>query len=399
MVLTHARVAVIGAGIAGLVISTALREAGAEVAVFEQAAEFSPIGAGLQLSPNGVRVLHALGHTEGLAEKAVRAGSIEIRRWDDGAVLSAVSHGDDCVTTFGAPYYLIHRADLHELLVSRAGERNIHMGHRLERVVECGGGVELRFANGARFGADLVIGADGTHSAVRAAIVCDEPVFSGYSVYRGLIPAGVVPSLATDPRVLFWFGPQRHVTYYPIRSGRTIHFSAVCATADGRPGSSTTGAETAELAAAFADWHPEVRRVVTAARSVTRWGLFDRDLVQRYHAHHAVLVGDAAHPMLPYLSQGANQALEDAAALLDRLGPWLAGQVSLDDSLARYEADRGPRTAEVHRQSRLRGEAFHLADGERQRERDFELAHEQDLDHLAWIYGHDTRAADLELTE
>ncbi|NDZ99613.1 hypothetical protein G3I28_09715, partial [Streptomyces sp. SID10116] len=163
--------------------------------------------------------------------------------------------------------------------------------------------VELRVADGGTATADVVIGADGVHSALRAAVVDDAPRFSGYSVYRGLVAAEAVPSFAADPRVMFWLGPGRHITYYPVAAGRTVHFSAVCADAAG-VAPRTRAVDTGQLVAEFDGWHEEVRQVLGAAGDVTRWGLFDRDLAERYCDRRVALMGDAAHPMLPYLSQG-----------------------------------------------------------------------------------------------
>jgi salicylate hydroxylase len=197
-------------------------------------------------------------------------------------------------------------------------------------------------------------------------------------VYRGLLPADAVPSLVDDPRVMFWLGPDRHVTYYPIAAQRTVHVSAVFRTSE----PSDRRADPAELVEAFAGWNEEVRRVVSAPATVSRWGLYDRDFPDRYRTGRVALVGDAAHPMLPYLSQGASQALEDAAALADCVGSTPSVPAALD----RYERVRRPRTAEVHRQSRLRGRTFHLADGPAQVARDASLAG-RSLDHLQWLYG------------
>jgi len=374
------RVAIVGAGIAGLALATLLRRAGIDCEVYEQTHRFTAVGAGIQLSPNGVRVLFRLGLADALAESGVVARSIETRRWDDGALLSRVSHGEDCAAAYGAPYYLIHRADLQRSLVRLLPAGEAQLGRRAAAVTERPGHVELRLEDGTRETADLVVGADGVHSVVRTAIVADEPIFSGYSVYRGLLPAGLLPGLVRDPRVMFWFGPQRHVTYYPIAGRRIIHFSAVAETPGAAVGRSATDGVAEELASKFDGWHPDVRRVVTATRSVTRWGLFDRDVIPRYGTGRLVLIGDAAHPTLPYLSQGANQALEDAETL--------AGLLVEDPGTAirRYQAIRHPRTAEVHRQARLRARAFHLSDGPEQRARDAVLAAEQTLEHLDWLY-------------
>jgi salicylate hydroxylase len=379
------RVAVVGAGVAGLVIATMLRRRGIRCDVFEQSAAFDPVGAGIQLSPNGVRILQGLGAAAALAERGVPAGAIETRRWDNGALLSRVPHGARCELAYGAPYYLIHRADLQNCLLSLLPPGGIELGRRVTRVTEHPGHVELSFADGGSAMADVVIGADGVHSAVRGTVIRDRPRFSGYVVYRGLVPAGTVPSFETDPRVLFWLGPQRHLTYYPVSAGRAVHFSAVRAM-PGMTGPPTAEAGVDELLESFDGWHEQVRRLLTAAESVTRWGLFDRDLAERYCGDRLALVGDAAHPMLPYLSQGANQALEDAVVLADCLTD---DATDVPAALRRYESLRLPRTAEVHRRSRLRATTYHLADGEAQRQRDRGLAGQGSLEHLDWLYGHE----------
>ncbi|MFF8032102.1 FAD-dependent monooxygenase [Streptomyces sp. NPDC016626] len=384
------RIAIVGGGVAGLVTATLLRRMGIEARVFEQTPEFGAVGAGIQLSPNGVRVLLRLGLQEALARTGVQAQAIETRRWADGAPIARVRHGAGCTELFGAPYYLIHRADLQRCLLSVVPEDTVELGKSCARVVERPGEVELHFADGTTTTADLVIGADGVHSAVRAAVVQDEPRFSGYAVHRGLVPADVVPSFAADPRVMFWLGPRRHVTYYPVVGGDIVHFSAVGATDDARSGSFSSPGEVRELEAGFADWHEEVRRVVTAAESVTRWGLFDRDMTDRYVTDRTALLGDAAHPTLPYLSQGANQALEDAVVLARCLRD--ADPADPAPALRRYQALRRPRTAEVHRRARALARTFHLPDGTRQAERDHEMRAQQDLKHLDWLYGYDPEA-------
>ncbi|MBB1256088.1 FAD-dependent monooxygenase [Streptomyces sp. OF3] len=383
----HFRVAVVGGGISGLVITTVLRRAGVECRLFERTHAFGAVGAGIQLSPNGVRVLHRLGLADALDTDAVRARSIETRRWDDGRTLARVPHGTHCEERFGAPYLLIHRADLQRHLVAALPPGSVELGRACIGVAERDDGVEVRFEDGESVTADLVIGADGVHSAVRPAVVADRRLFSGYSVHRAVIPADVVPSFRDNPRVVFWLGPDRHVTYYPIEGGRRVHFSAVGVSTDETSRTTSSPAEAARLAADFTGWHPEVLDVLNAAPHVTRWGVFDRDLAERYATDRVVLVGDAAHPMLPYLSQGANQALEDAAELTARLLE-LADPGKPAEALRRYEEARLPRTARVHAGSRALAETFHLADGKRQTARDRELAAAADLTHLDWLYGH-----------
>jgi len=393
MASNQTQIAIVGGGIAGLATAILLHRRGIRCQVFERSMELKAVGAGIQLSPNGVRVLQGMGLGPALARTAVRAGAVEIRRWNDGSLISRTPHGARCEAVFGAPYQLMHRADLQRCLVEATPPDTLRAGRECVRLVERPDAVELHFADGSVSTADLVVGADGVHSAVRGAVVTDEPRFSGYSVHRALVPAASVPSFAEDPRVVFWFGPGRHVTYYPVSGGGIVHFSAVGRAEDGRPGSGGAQAEIGQLTAAFADWHPELRRVIGAAASVTRWDLFDRDLAARYGSGRVVLVGDAAHPMLPYLSQGANQALEDSLVLADLLAGHAPAR--FPQAVRRYQELRHPRTAEVHAGSRNRATAFHLADGPEQRERDAALQRSQDVRQLAWLYGYraDTAAA------
>ncbi|MFG1837167.1 FAD-dependent monooxygenase [Micromonospora sp. NPDC049175] len=375
------RVAIVGGGVAGLAVAALLRRHGMPYRIYEQAARFTTVGAGIQLSPNGVRILHRLGVGPTLREHGVAAESIETRRWDDGRLLCAVPHGEACVTDFGAPYVLIHRADLQRGLVGLLPAADLGLGRRVVRVSEDDERATLHLADGTRDTADLVIGADGVHSVVRPALIDDSPRYSGYAVWRGLLPVDEVPALGRVPRVLFWFGPDAHVTYYPIAARQTVHVSVVRAQSV-----ETDDPGVEELIAALRGWHPEVRRVVGAARGVGRWGLYDRDIAGPWHSRRLVLLGDAAHPTLPYLSQGANQALEDALLVADLLAADPA------TALDRYERARRPRLAEVHRQARHRADLFHLPDGPAQRARDEELARQVDLNHLRWLYGHDPDA-------
>ncbi|MFJ8955016.1 FAD-dependent monooxygenase [Streptomyces sp. NPDC102381] len=387
---TGLRVAVVGAGVSGLALAILLRRRGVRCDVYEKSAALGAAGAGIQLSPNGARILHELGAEAALRRKGITAQAIETRRWSDGTLLSRAPYGDACVERFGAPYHLVHRADLQACLMELLPHGGLSLGRAVDSVVDHESHAELRFTDGGSVTADVVIGADGVHSAVRSAVLDDRPVHAGYSVYRGLVSASSVPSFTTDPRVMFWFGPGRHVTYYPVSSGRTVHFSAVCADPHSGTGPGRAPADTEGLMAEFEGWHEDVRRVLSTADSVTRWDLFDRDLSHRYVTGRVALSGDAAHPMLPFLSQGASQALEDAVVLADvlsRHGDDVPG------ALRAYEAVRMPRTAEVHRQSRLRSDSFHLPDGPQQAARDAELAHHQDLSHLDWLYRADLRPA------
>jgi salicylate hydroxylase len=385
-------IAIVGGGIAGLATAAMLHRRGRPFELYERARAFDTVGVGIQLSPNGVGILKQLGLGDALRQAGARAESIDFRRWADGRVIARTPHGEICEKMFGAPYCMIHRGTLQRLLLGLLPRASIRVGTGCVRVTEHVDHVELLLTDGTTVHADLVVGADGVHSSVRAAVIDDEERDSGYVVYRGLVPAERAPFIDGPPNVLFWLGPRRHITYYPISSDRTIHFSAVGSLADEPPAAAGPDARIDHLQAVFSDWHPHVRRLVGAAGSVTRWGLRDRDIADRYVTERIALVGDAAHPMLPYLSQGANQALEDAAVLTACFGQW-SGGASPAGPLSAYESRRMPRTRRIHEAARQRGESFHLDDGEDQRRRDAAMSSTQTLSGLRWLY--DFRFHDL----
>lgn len=378
-------IAIVGGGIAGLATAAILHRRGQPFELYERAQAFDTVGVGIQLSPNGVGILKQLGLGDALRQAGARAESIDFRRWADGRVIARTPHGEICERMFGAPYCMIHRGTLQRLLLGLLPTASIRVGTGCVRVTEHVDHVELLLTDGTAVHADVVIGADGVHSAVRKAVVDDEERDSGYVVYRGLVPAERAPFIKGPPNVLFWLGPRRHITYYPISSDRTIHFSAVGPRDAEPPAAAGRDTQIDHLEAVFSDWHPHVRRLVGAAGSVTRWGLRDRDIADRYVTERIALIGDAAHPTLPYLSQGANQALEDAAVLTACLSRWSGGE-SPAGPLSAYDSSRMPRTRRVHEAARRRGESFHLDDGEAQRTRDAAMSRTQTLSGLRWLY-------------
>jgi 2-polyprenyl-6-methoxyphenol hydroxylase-like FAD-dependent oxidoreductase len=366
------RVAVVGAGIAGLSAAAFLARAGIACTVYEQAPELREVGAGIQLSPNGSRLLHRIGLAGHLSRVGVRPAAIELRRWRDDATIARTELGPRCVAEYGAPYYTLHRADLHGGLRGLAGA--VRTGRRCVGVVEHPDRVELRFADGTSVAADLVVGADGLHSVVRKAIAADPARFSGMVVHRGLIPA---PE-SGPPRVRIWLGPGGHVVCYPVSGGRLNVVVAL-------PASVPPGA----LGPAFAGWHPAVRELVSAVDGSIRWELYDRAPLARWGTGRVVLAGDAAHPMLPFGAQGANQAIEDAAALATCLRDGLA---DVPGALRRYERLRVPRVARVTAMVKDNAGNHHLPDGVRQRRRDRPMRSRASLGARAWLYGYDAEA-------
>jgi salicylate hydroxylase len=385
------RIAVVGAGIAGLVAAAALQRHGVRGQVFEQTRHLREIGAGIQVSPNGSRVLHRLGLGATLARVATRPAALEVRRWDDGSLLARSPLGDTCEAAFGFPYYTIHRADLHQSLLELVTEGTVHLGKRCLAVDQDPDAVRLKFDDGTTTAADLVIGADGIRSAVRRVLVDDEPRYSGHTMYRGLVPADRVPHLAGEPRITIWLGPGQHCVCYPVSGGRQFSFAASAPCDTWHVESWSAAADSADLLAAYRGWHDDVLGVLSAAGGLTRWALHDRPPVPTWTGDRLVLVGDAAHPMLPFGAQGASQAIEDTAALvacLDGVAP-----SGLAAALARYERVRQPRVARVRRFIAANESSHHLDDGQDQRRRDESIGDEWRLREREWLFGYDAEGA------
>ncbi|MEV0492138.1 FAD-dependent monooxygenase [Streptomyces atratus] len=385
------RVAVAGAGIAGLTFAAALHRGGIDCHVYEQAEQLTEVGAGIQVAPNATRLLHRLGLRDRLRAVAVAPQAIEMRRWDDGRLLQRTPLGSMCRRRFGAPYYAVHRADLHSGLLSLVPPDRVHLGARLDAVTQSADEARLRLSDGTTVAADLVVGADGIHSIMREQIVADQPRYSGQTIYRGLVPAERVPFLLTDPRVQLWLGPDQHLVCYPVSSGRQVSFGATVSASDWREESWSARGDVAELATAYAGWHPDVARLIGAAETVSRWALHDRQSIDRLSSGRVTVIGDAAHPMLPFQAQGANQAIEDAVVLAVCLAD--AGPGGLSAALRRYERIRLPRTTRIQRQSRDNAKTFHLVDGDAQRRRDTSAQASSGLDRHEWLFGYDAEEA------
>ena len=386
------RIAIVGAGIAGLTLSAALWRRGMCSQVVEQTALLTEVGAGVQLAPNATRVLRRIGLADHLDSVAVRPAALEMRRWDDGRVLRRTELGDHCTDVYDAPYYAVHRADLHRGLFELVRHGNIHLGLRCTEVRQFAGGVRLDFDNGATMPADVVIGADGIHSVVRDVLVADTPVFSGHSIFRGLVPVDALPVPMAEPTIGIWLGPGRHCVRYPVSSGRLVSFAATTPAPDWSTESWTAEGRVDDVVAQYQGWHPEVVGLLGAARVVGQWALHDRTPLAECSAGRVAVIGDAAHPMLPFFAQGANQAVEDAVVLAE----CLADAHDADDApaaLARYAAIRRDRVQRVHATSRRNAGMLHLPDGDEQRERDRVLADTADLRGQDWLYGYDAQAA------
>lgn len=381
------RIAVVGAGIGGLTLAAALRAVGVHCVVFEQTREFSEIGAGVQLAPNAVRPLHRLGLGPALEERAVRIEAIEFQSWQ-GVSISRTELGAGCERLFGAPYYSVHRAHLHAALRELSEPAGLRLGHRLLRAEESGDRVRLVFEDGTIHEADVVVGADGIHSVVRDALVRDAPVFSGLSAFRGLVPVAALSAVARQPRVRLWLGPDGHFVCYPVSGGELISFAAISSVSAPLTESWSAAVDPATVRSAFDGWHGAVSEILHAADHVRHWALHDREPLHRWSTDRLTLLGDAAHPMLPFMAQGANQAIEDAMDLAACLAE--ARPQTVPAALHRYQALRAPRTAEIQSRSRSAAADLHLADGPEQRARDEAMRRSAALRHRAWLYSYDT---------
>ncbi|MCX4834199.1 FAD-dependent monooxygenase [Streptomyces sp. NBC_00006] len=386
------RIAVVGSGIGGLTLAAALAESGTPCEVFEQTRAMAEIGAGVQLAPNAACHLQRLGIGAALTQHAVPIEEMHMygRRGD---LITSTPFGAACERLYGAPYYAVHRADLQGALLRLVGPEPLRLGHRLTSVAADGDEQVLTFENGSTHRADLVVGADGIHSVIREELVRDAPVFSGLGVFRGLIPVDRLPDAAREPLIRMWLGPGRHLVCYPVSGGRLLSFAAIAPLAAATAESWSAQGDPAALIDAFDGWSGLVPDITRAADTVRRWALYDRPVLHTWSAGRLTVLGDAAHPMLPFMAQGANQAVEDAVELASLLAG--AGTDEIPQRLRTYEQARAPRAAAIQQGSRGHSETMHLPDGPRQRERDQALRHAAGITGLrerAWLYGHEAGA-------
>jgi salicylate hydroxylase len=365
------RVAIIGGGIGGLTAARALRRRDVEVAIYESAPELREIGAGVALGPNAMKVLRSLDLEDDVRAIAGRWEWAVTRHGKTGRVISKTSRGQQA-TLFGSAGATAHRADLLDVLAHSLPGDIVTLGARCVGVESDGTVAVAKFQDGSEVEADVVIGADGIHSAARESLFgSDAPRFTGKICYRSVVPVDAVPGEPPPAENVQWLGPHGTIVLYPVRRDELIN--VVCHYDDDgyRHESWVTECERSEVLERYAGWHESLLRVFSAGEVWYKWALYDRDPIPQWTRGRVTVLGDAAHPMLPYLGQGACQAIEDGCVLAAALAAEPDDPVA---GLGRYERTRRPRASQVVLASRERGVSNHLSSPLAALRRDFSIA-------------------------
>jgi len=386
-------VLIVGGGIGGLTAALALLRMGIDVDVYEQAAELREVGAGVQLSANGTRALYALGVGESLKALSCEAMGKEIRLWNTGRTWKLFDLGAASIERYGFPYFTVYRPDLLEVLataVRREKPDAIHLAAKCTGFTQADGRVTLHFDGGAATG-DALIGADGVHSRIREQLFgADQPTFTRLMAWRGTLPMNRLPGHMARLVGTNWIGPGAHIVHYPLRRGELMNFVGVVERADWRIESWSTRGTTAELAGDYRGWHEDVHALIRNIPAPFKWALMGRLPLERWTVGRVTLLGDACHPALPFLAQGAVMAIEDGYVVARALKEYGA-DVGL--ALARYENARRDRAARMVRGSADNTERFHnrrLAEqAEAERYIAQEWAEARVSDRYEWLFRYD----------
>ena len=393
-------IAVIGGGIGGLTAALALLTRGLDVEVYEQATRLGEVGAGIQISANGTRVLVALGLEEALQEIQLNPLRKEIRHWRTGQAWNWYDLGPSAKQRYGSPHVLLHRSDLHDMLVKaveRLKPNAIHLAKRCVNVSQSDDCVNLRFEDGETVQEGFVIGADGIHSTIRAHLFGpSRPEFTGCVAWRAVVPMQRLSAEAEAMVSTNWLGPRGHVLHYPLRGGNLMNFLGIVERDDWQIESWTLEGTASELANDFAGWHPRVQEMLQSIDRPFKWAVMVRGPMPKWSQGRVTLLGDACHPTLPFLGQGGVMAIEDAYVIAACLAKYSDEPAKAGE---RYENIRRERTAAVVRKSHEnRKQAFHpeLADddnaiGTMAEKWQQSLAKER----LDWLYTYDATAAEI----
>lgn len=357
-----------GAGIGGLVTALALIQRGFTVTVLEQAPELGEVGAGLQISSNGTRVLFELGLEDALHAVAWKPEGKVVRLWNTGKSWELFDLNTDAIKRFGFPYLMFHRADFHRVLADAVMTQQpgaLRLNAKVRDFVEHDDRVVVRLEGGEEIVTDALIGADGVHSAVRETLVgADRPSFTGLIAWRGVIPRDRLPASLLDPVGTNWVGPGRHVIHYFLRRGELLNFVGIVERKGWEVESWTTVGSREECARDFCDWHEDIHALIENLETPYKWALMVREPLSKWSSRRVTLLGDAAHPTLPFLAQGAVMAIEDGYILARAMHEH---ERDVRTALNRYEKARVERTSAIVRGSAANTKVFHnpsLADPE-----------------------------------
>jgi len=354
------KILIAGGGIGGITLALALRQRGIEALLFEQAKAFSQVGAGIQLSANATRVLRTLGLGDALTRVAVYPEGRDYRAWDNGDRLYWTPLGQRAESHFGAPYYHAHRADLLDVLLGGLGDQGFRLNSHLDRFEQDAHGVTITLADGSTATGDVLIGADGIHSTVRAQLFGRElPRYTGNVAWRGLVPAERVAHLDLGRVTGVWMGPNRSIVQYYVAAGRTFNWIGISRSEQPARESWLAEGRIEDTLAEYTGWHDTIRTIIAATPRALRQALYDREPLPDWRVGRVVLLGDAAHPMMPFYAQGAAQSIEDAYVLAGCLAASPEEPVA---ALERYVRLRQPRTAWMQELSRQEEELYQMTD-------------------------------------
>lgn len=347
-------IGIAGGGVGGLAAGIALQAQGHQVTIFEQAKGFSRVGADINLTPNVVRAIDGLGAGRAIRERGARPTFRISRDWDTGQETSRLGMSDVAEQQYGAPQVTIHRADIIHALAEQFPIENIQFGKRIQTLTQDDNGVHLQFEDGACATFDVVIGADGIHSRVRTALFGEEsPRFTGVVSFRSVVPTERVKHVPEIEAFTKWWGPnpQSQIVTFPLSQGKETFIFATTGQESWTEESWTSEGDVNELRRFYKDFHPDARALLDACDSTLKSALYEREPLVRWSAGTVTLLGDACHPMLPFMAQGAGMAIEDAVVL----GRSLAGagnRAQAEQALRVYEQSRLGRTAKIQIGSR-----------------------------------------------
>lgn len=388
------KIIIAGGGIGGLSAAANLLAKGFDVEVYEQAEKFSEVGAGIQISANATKVLHALGLGDELKRVAVEPLAYTCRLYNSGDVLQEFSLANH-EERFGAPYYHIHRGDIHNILADKVRALKpdaIRLNAKVDSYEEGEEGVVVKFEDGFETQGDILVGADGIKSNVRKQVVGSEgPKFTGQVAWRLLVPTEKLPPGYMDKVITLWVGPGRHVVIYYLQSGDVLNFVGLVKNPEWTEEGWTIKCPWEELKADFEGWHEDIQTFIDAADkdACYRWALNNRGAASHWSSQRVTLLGDAAHPTLPYMAQGAVMAIEDGAVLARALDSGLP----VADALDLYQRNRIGRTSRIVDESTEHGKMYQLETEAELRE----AFNNKDMgeDRAKWLYSYDPLSVEL----